>query len=530
LATDGDGLRWYWREDEQPRLVVPTQERTAVTARAHDDAVGHLGAAQTTDEVMRRFWWPGLRRDVRAYVEACLVCARNKGVRRLAHGNYRGVSYSGPRLFYGCDVKKVGDAGYILLLVDLFSGYMILAPMHSRKAAEVAATLVSSVFLVYGSARDIRCDDAREFTSASFVGHLKAWGCSVSYTKGYHGEGNGAAERAWPYVESRLCESVTLVDWRERLPCIAFSYNVAVRGGHGMSAFELQFGLPAVTALQAGSLPPVEASVAGRPASTAEAGQLMELLRINTRLAQTARDFQRRATADLLRSASGNRRAVRFDVGDMVMVYREPVDVKESLFTKPKDFVASWLGPFVVRRVEGTCYTVQALCDGPGITAGAVLERTVKNVKAFKGAAPVQHTSGGGSNDAGGGGVGGGVGHRAVGAKVGSYGASGGGGDENLGRRTSDGDKDDVDSGTDRGGGDDDDGGGNDDDDEGGAGGAGGKTGPESWELELEVPASWRPGSTLKFAHDGMEYSVDLEGDVAPGSVIAVRVPARGYR
>jgi hypothetical protein len=231
----------------------------------------------------------------------------------------------------------------------------------------------------------------------------------------------------------------------------------------------------------------------------------MELLRINTRLAQTARDFQRRATADLLRSASGNRRAVRFDVGDMVMVYREPVDVKESLFTKPKDFVASWLGPFVVRRVEGTCYTVQALCDGPGITAGAVLERTVKNVKAFKGAVPVQNTSGGGSNDAGGGGVGGGVGHRAVGAKVGSYGASGGGGDENLGRRTSDGD-------------------------EGGAGGAGGKTGPESWELELEVPASWRPGSTLKFAHDGMEYSVDLEGDVAPGSVIAVRVPARGYR
>ena len=143
LVTGDDGLRWYWRDDDQPRLVVPAQERSVVMARAHDDAVGHLGAAQTTDEVLRRFWWPGLRRDVRAYVEGCLVCARNKGVRRLAHGNYRGVSYAGPRLFYGCDVKKVADSGYILLLVDLFSGYLILAPMQSRKAAEVAATLVS---------------------------------------------------------------------------------------------------------------------------------------------------------------------------------------------------------------------------------------------------------------------------------------------------------------------------------------------------------------------------------------------------
>ncbi len=63
LATGDDGLRWSWRDDDQPRLVVPAQERSVVMARAHDDAVGHLFY-----EVRRRFWWPGLRRDVRAYV------------------------------------------------------------------------------------------------------------------------------------------------------------------------------------------------------------------------------------------------------------------------------------------------------------------------------------------------------------------------------------------------------------------------------------------------------------------------------
>ena len=568
LVTDGDGLCWYWRDGEQPRLVVPAQERAAVTARAHDDAVGHLGAAQTTEEVLRRFWWPGLRHDVRSYIESCLVCARNKGVRRLAHGNYRGVSYSGPRLFYGCDVKKVGDAGYILLLVDLFSGYLILAPMQSRKAAEVAATVVASVFLVYGAARDIRCDDAREFTSTSFVGHLQRWGCGVSFTKGYHGEGNGAAERAWPYVEARLCESISLVDWRERLPCIAFSFNVAVRGGHGMSAFELQFGLPAVTALQAASLPPVDAAAAARPASKAEAPQLLELFRVNSELAQTARDFQRRATAELLRSASGSRRAVRFAVGDLVMVFREPIDVKETLFTKPKDFVAPWLGPFVVLRVEGTCYTVQALCDGPGITAGAVLERTVKNVKAFKGTAPARaggggggggdpdgHGSGGGREGDRGKGrgsvQGGGTHDRGGGAHDGGGdatvdGGAGGGADDGGGDPDSHGsgggrEHDRVrgrgsvhDSGAqDRGGGAHDGGGdatgasgtgGGADDDGGGAAGA------EDWEFELEVPASWQPGTVLKFIHEGVEYEVSLEGDVVPGGVVAVRVPARGFR
>ena len=546
LATDEDGLRWYWRDDDHPRLVVPAQERTVVMVRAHEDAVGHLGSAQTAEEVLRRFWWPGLRRDVRAYVEGCLVCARNKGVRRLAHGNYRGVSYAGPRLYYGCDVKKVADSGYILLLVDLFSGYLILAPMLSRKAGEVVATLVSSVFLTYGSPRDIRCDDAREFGSASFVEHLRRWGCGVSYTKGYHGEGNGAAERAWPYVEARLCESVTLVDWRERLPCIAFAFNVAVRESHGMSPFELQFGLPAVTALQGATLPPVGVGTAVRPASAADAQQLVDLMRVNLEMARAARDFQRRATAELLRGGSGRRQAVRFAVGDLVMVYREPVDVKQTLFTKPKDFVAAWLGPFAVVRAEGTCYTVQALCDGPGVTAGVVLERTVKNVKAFKGAAPACAVAAGGvvvdgAAD---------IGSRGAGIGGGGAGTAGGGGGGGADGGVADGDyAGGADGGYYDGGADGGYGGEADDGGDGGAygGGAGGGGGGAAdgvagggadgggddaggWELEVEVPATWRPGSIVKFVHEGVEYVVVLQAGVAPGDLVTVTVPARERR
>jgi len=75
-----------WREHEglmlkEGKVYVPKDEklRAEVIRLYHDTPVGgHGGQWKTTELVTRNFWWPGVSREVKRYVEGCDACQRNK--------------------------------------------------------------------------------------------------------------------------------------------------------------------------------------------------------------------------------------------------------------------------------------------------------------------------------------------------------------------------------------------------------------------------------------------------------------------
>ncbi|XDV29315.1 hypothetical protein PO909_032452 [Leuciscus waleckii] len=76
-----DGLlmrRWRpqksneWNDIEQ--IVMPSGNRRVILSVAHDGVSGHLGVTKTFGRVLRHFFWPGLKRDVRRYCKTCHVC------------------------------------------------------------------------------------------------------------------------------------------------------------------------------------------------------------------------------------------------------------------------------------------------------------------------------------------------------------------------------------------------------------------------------------------------------------------------
>lgn len=77
---DGILYRCNMRPDGPDRLlVVPSHLRRTVLAQLHDvPTAGHLGVSRTYDRVRRRFFWPGLYRDVCRYIAACDLCQRRK--------------------------------------------------------------------------------------------------------------------------------------------------------------------------------------------------------------------------------------------------------------------------------------------------------------------------------------------------------------------------------------------------------------------------------------------------------------------
>ena len=78
-----DNLLWHAPRGRAYAMAVPKQLVPAVLALVHG-TYGHPGAARTTILIERRYHWPTLKKDVRAYVLSCKCRRRKTGVEQAA--------------------------------------------------------------------------------------------------------------------------------------------------------------------------------------------------------------------------------------------------------------------------------------------------------------------------------------------------------------------------------------------------------------------------------------------------------------
>ncbi|UYV67951.1 hypothetical protein LAZ67_5002588, partial [Cordylochernes scorpioides] len=181
-------------------LVVPRTLRLEVLRSSHDTpTAGHLGFAETYDRIRRRFFWPGLYRSVRNYVEHL--------------------------------TKAIPTGG----------------------AVEVAKFMVNDVVLKHGAPRELITDRGRSF-QAKVVNELtKMCGMSHYFTTAYHPQTNGLTERLNKTLVDILSMYVDVdqKNWDSVLPFITFAYNTARQETTGFSPFFLVHGREAETMLDA---------------------------------------------------------------------------------------------------------------------------------------------------------------------------------------------------------------------------------------------------------------------------------------
>ncbi len=67
-----DGLIWY-----NQRVYVPRDHALhgEIIAWSHDHiTTGHPGIEKTKELVLQEYWWPKMKKDIEAYVQACETC------------------------------------------------------------------------------------------------------------------------------------------------------------------------------------------------------------------------------------------------------------------------------------------------------------------------------------------------------------------------------------------------------------------------------------------------------------------------
>ena len=78
-----DGLTW--EEDRvvyiEEKIYVPNSKkiREDILKENHDSVdIGYLGQHRMRELIKRTYWWPGLKKDVKKYIQGCFKYQRNK--------------------------------------------------------------------------------------------------------------------------------------------------------------------------------------------------------------------------------------------------------------------------------------------------------------------------------------------------------------------------------------------------------------------------------------------------------------------
>ena len=226
-----------------PQVLVPT-----ILYHIHDSPIaGHPGKDRSFRQAQRTYYWPSMRRDIMRHCVLCAACAQH---RPSLHHESPNLAYPIPHAPWDCvsvDVLKLplteNGFHYLLVCVDGFSRFTILAPLKDKSAHSVAQAFIDEVICRYASPKVLLSDNGTEFNNALLQAVCETFNIKKCNIVPYAPQANGKVERANRRILDvlRFIANSTAV-WDEYLPQVACSLNSAVHSATNESPHFILFG------------------------------------------------------------------------------------------------------------------------------------------------------------------------------------------------------------------------------------------------------------------------------------------------
>ncbi|GFV08198.1 transposon Ty3-I Gag-Pol polyprotein [Trichonephila clavipes] len=135
--------------------------RADILRHFHDaPTAGHLGFAKTYDRIRKRFYWPGMYRNVVRYVMHCRECQRRKSVPQRPPGRLVPIPPPAIAPFHriGIDLlgrfpKSAHGNKWIIVCTDYSTRYAITKALPTAENDEIAKFLLEEIVLRHGAPR-----------------------------------------------------------------------------------------------------------------------------------------------------------------------------------------------------------------------------------------------------------------------------------------------------------------------------------------------------------------------------------------
>ena len=257
-------LYYYWITVEGRRrlFVVPVDLKEKVMSSCHDlKAAGHLGIDKTYHKIIMSFYWPNMKKEIRAFVKSCNLCNRYKKFTNTPRAKQRPYHAGMPMERVHLDILgpfRLTTRGnkYVLVIVDQFSKWTECVALPDQTAESIAYGFFSRFVSFFGCPRKIHTDQGKNFDGNLFHAFCSLLEIVKTRTTPFHPQSNAQCE-----TKNRIVLQMIRIfcdgkpgDWDYQLPflCMAlhatksrstgFTPNMLMLGREVTSPADLMFG------------------------------------------------------------------------------------------------------------------------------------------------------------------------------------------------------------------------------------------------------------------------------------------------
>ena len=232
------------QEKRQKKAPDSDAHRKQLLEQAH--LAGHFGEKAMASFIEREgYWWPNMPLDIADEIVMCGDC-RKFTITRSGFHPARSVTAFRPGDHYQIDLASFTKATTgefsCLVLIDVFTGFIVLRAMQDRTALTVARHLFE-IFCTIGFPRVLQSDNGPEFANAVLADMNRLIGVPHRFIAQYNPRADGKVERAVQSVKQIIMKLLHGADvyWPMHLPFVMYSYNSKVQSLTGSTPFSLMF-------------------------------------------------------------------------------------------------------------------------------------------------------------------------------------------------------------------------------------------------------------------------------------------------
>ena len=235
------------RNQEGHQLVVTDEKVQQDIMKSLHEGLGHRGTKETYRRIKLRFWWEGMKKMVKNWVNSCERCQKRSRDQPKEEGKATYKTTLFERVSMDAVHIKSGRWKYLVVARDDFSGWAETVGLVSLTSKHVADWFKAEWICRYGVPKEVTVDGGGEFKKELQLA-MKKVGTKLRMVTPYYPEAQGMVERGHKEIKEALTKMCGEDGGKlkECLPLVTFADRISTKRTTGYSPFELQYGQPAI--------------------------------------------------------------------------------------------------------------------------------------------------------------------------------------------------------------------------------------------------------------------------------------------
>ena len=249
-----EGILYRWKisntGSKRLQVVIPFAMRRDLMYFCHGHKTsGHFGKNRSKERLTRKFFWPGMSKDLLRWITTCPDCCINKpgpgmGKSPLSQELF-GVRFARVAVDIISGFKTTVEGNTCMMVVtDYYTKYTRVFALKDHKAATCAEAFVKGWVLHLGVPLMLHSDQGREFESNLWQEMCQYLAICKTRTNPYRPQSDGQVERFNRTLIQVLKPLVNkeMDDWDEFVEFVVHAYNGTVHASTNCSPNLLVYG------------------------------------------------------------------------------------------------------------------------------------------------------------------------------------------------------------------------------------------------------------------------------------------------